>query len=73
MTRRFDANRLLRDADAFVAKAEAKPAPKSADDEMLGVRMPAALKETLKIAAIKQRTTVTALVLKALEAAGYKE
>jgi hypothetical protein len=78
MTKRFDASNLLR-ADAFVAKADAPkalPSPRDVaafDEEMLQVRIPVALKNKLKIAAIEKRTNLRAIVLEALHAAGYRE
>lgn len=77
MSRRFDPGNLLK-ADAFVAKGEAKklPSPKNVEafeEEMLQVRIPIALKNRLKIAAIEQRTNLRAIVLEALHAAGYRE
>jgi len=74
MSKRFDAGNLLR-ADSLVAKAD-RPrvlTPEELEQTNLCVRIPVKLSARLKITAIEQRTTVRALVIEALHAAGVRE
>jgi hypothetical protein len=75
VSKRFDGTNLLRAADAFVAekpRVDVKD-PLLLEQRNLCVMVPTRLSNNLRIAAIERRTSVRALVIEALHAAGFRE